>query len=268
MKKRMNILFFGLLFVTAMVYANGEGEDLAGDVDVALLLEMEGKFYQLAYDVSTNRDNAYGSPDSILRAYGELLDSLDALPPDSAEFFYLNAIIRKEISNSIANDDADAARTYYYEALESAGQAAAFNLAYANVYALLASLKGSISRYEGFLSILGALSSIEKLNKQAFSLDENNPMAWENLGTGYLFSPAGFGRNISRAIIAFETQIEYGNEYQQFWGRIWLSVTLFEQGEKAAALNMLRELRAQAPDSPVLQFVEEAIRNNTNPFTG
>ncbi len=256
------------MLIPSMLHANGEGEIQLTDVNTERIGKREAMFYELAYDVVTNKNGEYTQLSAVVQTYENFLADVAAdFSPDSLEFFYFDALGRREISNTIAAEDTEGAQVYFYAAIQSAEKAVELTPAYPDVYALLASLQANVSRYEGGLAILGYLASIERLNQQAFTLDENNALAWENLGAGYLFSPPAFGRDISKAIEAFEKQETYGNPYQQFWGRVWLSAALFAQEDFEGSQAIIAKLMQEAPRSPLVQLVAREIRNGKNPFS-
>ena len=251
-----------LVILISVVHASGQNESVH-TVNSDLLQEKEAELYDLAHAIiteNTDGEDALNEYDSLLQFWSEEIDE------DSTEYRYLHALVLKEKSIILEETDLKRATEYFYDALDSAQTVVDSNPDFAGAYAVLASLQNLTFVYEGPLAGMGYLSSIQKLNRQALSINRTDPLAWETTGQLYLFTPQGFGGDMDKAIEAFEMQREHGNAYQHLWGNIWLSVAYLESGRYADALDTIGSVRAEFPESIFIENIEQATRDKRNPF--
>jgi len=232
-------------------------------------LALERDFYLLAYNVIANEGNRYEDIAVTLDAYMRFYDRIAGAgirDSESLEYLYFDALIKKEITNTLLGSDREEADGYYRAALESARAAAGQNIRFANAYSLLASILNQSFNVVGTGEGLGTLTLSQKLLNRALALDADNPSAWETRGILYLYTPIGYGGDYNLAINAFAMQAEHPYPYHKFWGRIWLSLSYFIEGRRAEALSTIAELRQEAPQSLFLNEFAAAMESGERPF--
>ena len=222
---------------------------------------------QLAIDFREN-----GNSESFLLSFeSDIATRYNDGDLEEYEFEYLSALVNQELYTIYQHvrrpRDTEKALEHQELAFEHSKKAIAFDEGYANIYALHADILVSIFDTGGPGKWFQHNREREANAKRALKLEKNNALVLQSDALFKLNAPGIAGGNVKKAITAFESLLEHGNEVQQQRGHTWLSVAHFKNGDTNEALAIIDEHIQEYPKNEFLKRYQRLYKAGENPLT-